>query len=144
MLKNPKISTNNMGYHVELSVNMLKETKFSDIENTISDAANFYECSSIYYNSDKGNITKISQYQCIFVVYFLEESFDNFIKFVRFIKNYKPSVIECIYDNNIHKLVYASSYYLQQIEKSASKKYKQFIHGKLFTPNETTLLHEFI
>jgi hypothetical protein len=133
-----------MGYQLELSINLLKETKFSDIEKTISDAAYFYECCHLYYNSEEDGTKKIPQYQCIFVIHFLDNKFDNFIKFVNFVKHYKPSVIECIYDNETHKLVYASAYYLQHIDKSISKRYKQYILNKLFTPNESKLLQEFM
>ena len=52
--------------------------------------------------------------------------------------------IECIYyDDNIYKLMYASSYYLKNIDKDASKKYKKFIIDNIFTENELKLLSEF-
>jgi hypothetical protein len=133
-----------MVYHLELSVNALKETKITEIEDTITEAAHYYKCSDLYYNSEEDGTKKIPQYQLIFVIYFLENNFDNFIQFVKFVKCYKPSVIECIYDNAMNKLLYASSYYLRQIDKSISKKYKQFMRNRLFTSNETKLLQEFM
>ena len=43
-----------MGYNIEISVNMLKETKFSEVENTIEDMAKFYSCDNIYSLTEEG------------------------------------------------------------------------------------------
>ena len=132
-----------MGYNIEISVNMLKETKFFEFEKNIEDTANFYNCNSIYVTSEEDGTNKIPKYHCIFVVNFLDENFDSFLKFVKIVKNYRSGYIECIYDNNIYKLIYASSYYLKNIEKDASNKYIKFINEKKFTMNELKLLQEF-
>lgn len=133
-----------MGYNIEISVNMLKETNFFEIERNLEDTAKFYNCNHLYITSEEDGTTKIPRYHCIFVINFLDENFDNFIKFVKFAKKYKSGYIECIYDNDIYKLIYASSYYLKNIEKDATKKYKTLIDDdKNFTPNELKLLQEF-
>jgi hypothetical protein len=41
------------------------------------------------------------------------------------------------------KLIFASSYYLNNIDKDISAKYKKFINDKQYTPNEKILLNEF-
>ena len=133
-----------MGYNIEISVNMLKETNFFEIERNIQDTANFYSCNSLHVSSEEDGTKKIPRYHCIFVVNFLDENFDNFIKFIKVVKKYKSVYIECIYDNDIYKLIYASSYYLKNIEKYASKNYKTLIdNDKNFTTNELKLLQEF-
>ncbi len=133
-----------MGYNVEISVNMLKATKFSEVEKTIEGIAEFYSCDNIYsFNEEDGTI-KIPRYHCIYVIYFSDENLDNLVKFLKFIKKYKISYIECLYENDVYKLLYASSFYLKSIDKDLSKKYKQFIKDKNFTPNETKLLRELI
>jgi hypothetical protein len=132
-----------MGYYVEISFNMLKETHFSEFENTIVDIANSYNCESIYLISEEDGTIKIPRYHCVFVIHFIDENFDNFIKFLRIIKHSKKGNIESIYDNDIHKLLYASSYYLSKINKEASNKYKNFIKNKNFTIQENTLLKIF-
>jgi hypothetical protein len=104
-----------MGYYVEISLNMLKETHFSEFENTIVDIANSYDCESIYLISEEDGTIKIPRYHCVFVIHFIDENFDNFIKFLRIIKHSKKGNIESIYDNDKHKLLYASSYYLSKI-----------------------------
>lgn len=133
-----------MGYNIEISVNILKETKFSEIENTIHNIAQLYNCYNIYTVSEEDGTLKIPRYHSIYVINFLEEDFDNLIKFLKYFKNYKSGYIECIYDNDIYKLLYASSFYLNNIDKELSKKYKQFIKDKKFTPNEIKLLTELI
>ena len=133
-----------MGYNIEISVNLLKVTKFSEIENTIRCVAKSYNCNNIYVITEDDGTIKIPRYQCIYVVNFLDENFENLIKFLKFIKKYKSSYIECIYDNDIYKLLYASSFYLKTVDKDLSKKYKQFIKDKNFTPNESKLLNELI
>ena len=72
-----------MGYNIEISVNMLKETNFFEIERNIQDTANFYSCNSLHVSSEEDGTKKIPRYHCIFVVNFLDENFDNFIKFIK-------------------------------------------------------------
>jgi hypothetical protein len=130
-----------MGYNIELSINMLNVTKFSEIEKTIYDVAETYNCNNIYSLNEEDGTLKIPRYHCVYVVTFSEDSFDNLIKFVKFIKKCKISCyIECIYNDNIYKLLYASSYYLNNSNRELSKKYKKFIENKIFTPNEYKLL----
>jgi hypothetical protein len=134
-----------MGYNIELSLNMLNVTKFSEVEKTIYYVAELYNCDNIYSFSEEDGTTKIPRYHYIYVIIFSDNSFDNLIKFVKFIKNYKKSCyIECVYDNDIYKLLYASSYYLNNSNKELSKKYKNFIENKIFTPNECKLLQVLI
>jgi hypothetical protein len=133
-----------MGYNVEISINILRETKFSEVENTIQNVAKFYSCDNIYLLSEEDGTKKIPIYKCIYVINFVDENFDNLIKFLKSIKKNKSSYIECIYENDIYKLLYASSFYLKSIDKELSKTYKQFIKDKNFTPNETKLLRELI
>jgi hypothetical protein len=133
-----------MGYNIEISVNMIKETQFSSIESSIQDVAESYNCDSIHITYEEDGTLKIPRHHCVFVISFLEEKLDNFVKFIKIIKNYKKGYIECIYCNAINKIIYASSYYLHNIDKEASKRYKQFINDKVFTPSETVIIKEFI
>ena len=133
-----------MGYNIEISVNILKETKFSEVEKSIKGIAEFYSCDNIYSLTEEDGTKKIPRYHCVYVIYFVDDNFDNLIKFLKFIKNFKSSYIECIYKNDICKLLYASSFYLKSIDKELSKKYKNFIKDKNFTQNENKLLRELI
>jgi hypothetical protein len=132
------------GYNIEISINMFKETKYSEVETTIQCVAKSYNCDDIYFFTEEDGTQKIPRYHIIYIVNFLDGNFNNLIKFIKYIKEYKYTHIESIYNNNIYKLLYASSYYLNNIDKEISKKYKQFIKDKIFTQNETILLKEFI
>jgi hypothetical protein len=132
-----------MGYNVEISVNMLKETKFSELENSIENMAKLHDCESIYSLTEEDGTKKIPRYHYLFVIHFTYEHLDSFLKFIRIIKSQKMGYIECIYDNHIFKLIYASSYYLtNMIDKESSQKYRLFIGSKLFSPQEEKLLKE--
>jgi len=133
-----------MGYNIDISVNMVKEKTFSEIETTIVNTAELYGCESVVLISEEDGTIKIPRYHMIFVINFVEENFENFIKFIKLIKDYKKCYIESIYNNSINKLVYASSTYLKNIDKEISNKYKKFICEKKFTPNENILLKELI
>jgi hypothetical protein len=133
-----------MGYNIEISVNMIKETKFSEIETIIVNTAELYGCESVVTISEEDGTIKIPRYHMIFVINFFEDDFENFIKFIKYIKDYKKCYIESICNNSIYKLLYASSTYLKNIDKEISNKYKKFINEKKFTPNENILLKEFI
>lgn len=133
-----------MGYNIEISVNMLKESKFSEIEKTIEGIAEFYSCNNIYSLTDEDGTKKISRYHCVYVINFIDDNFENIINFIKFIKKYKSIYIECVYDNDVYKLLYAYAFYLNSVDKELSQKYKKFIKDKNFTPNENKLLRELI
>jgi hypothetical protein len=134
-----------MGYNIEISVNMIKETKFSEIETIIINTSELYGCESVVSISEEDGTIKIPRYHKIFVINFLEDDFENFIKFIKCIKEYKKCYIESVYNNNSkYKLLYASSTYLKNIDKDISKKYKKFIYEKIFTPDENMIIKELI
>ena len=134
-----------MGYNIEISVNVLKETKFLEVEKTIRDIAEFYSCDNMYSLTEEDGTAKIPRYHCIYVIYFIDNNLDNLVKFIKYIKTQKSSHIECLYENNLpNKLLYASSLYLKSINKGLLNKYRQFIKNKVFTQNETKLLREFV
>jgi hypothetical protein len=134
-----------MGYNVEISVNLLKDSKFSEIEKTIQETAELYECDSIYSIAEEDGTKKIPRYHLLFVINFEEDKFEKLIKFLKIMKNNKKVYIECIFNNTFckSKLLYASSYYLNNIDKDISEKFKKFIKDKQFSPNEKILLKEF-
>ena len=132
-----------MGYNIEISLNLLKETKGSEIESTIKELATKHECNTIYTTSETDGACKIPRYHNIIVINFLDSNIQNLINFVRNMKIYKKGHIECIYDDCLSKLIYASSYYLKTIDKYIANNYKAFIKNKDFTPFEMSLLHEF-
>jgi len=136
-----------MGYNIEISLNMLKETKFSQVDKMIKDMSEFCGCNNIYSLTEEDGTTKIQRYHCVYIVNFVYDNFENlikFLKFLKFTKRYKSIYVECLYENDLYKLLYASSFYLKNIDKELSKKYTKFIQEKNFTPNENKILKELI
>jgi len=129
-----------MGYIVEISVNVMKETKYSDIEMYIQEIATYYNCSNIYVISEEDGTQKIPRYHNVITIVFSEEQIENLIKFIKIIKNNRKGYVECIYNDLIYKVIYASSYYLKNLTIETSNKYKKFINSKQFTENENKLL----
>jgi hypothetical protein len=129
-----------MGYNVEISVNLLKETKITEVTTNIEDIAVKHNCQSISKVTEEDGTRKIPRCHLVMVIYFIEDDFDYLLTFIKEIKMYKKGYIECVYDN---KLLYASSYYLTNIAKDKSRTYKQFLDTKHFTEKEERLVKEF-
>lgn len=130
-----------MGYSIEISINLLKETKFSEIEKTVTEVAELYMCDNIYSLEEDDIAMYLPRHHLIFVVNFLETN-NNFIQFVKFAKKYKPVNIECIYNDYRHKLLYASSLYLKNIDKNIANKYKYYLKDGQFSDLEALVLKE--
>ena len=60
-----------MGYNIEISVNILKETKFSEVEKSIEGMAEFYSCDNIYSLTEEDGTKKIPRYHCVYVIYII-------------------------------------------------------------------------
>jgi len=125
---------------VEISVNLLKETKVTELTNNIEDIAVEHNCQSISKVTEEDGTRKIPRCHLVIIIYFIEDDFDHLLAFIKKIKLYKLGYIECIYDN---KLLYASSYYLTNISKDKSQIYTKFLKAKQFTEKEEQLVKEF-
>lgn len=133
-----------MGYNIEISLNLMKIQNSSEIKKNINDLAMEYNCNNFYILDDTDMYSKIKRIHSIMVVNFLENELNNCIKFIRLIKKNKDCFIECIYDDNICKLIHASSYYLTCINKEKSRDYKKCIKDGDFNENEIKLLNLFL
>ena len=132
-----------MGYNIEISVNLVKETNFSETIQTIEAIANLYYCDKFYTLSEEDGTIKIPRYHYIFVIQFNDENFDNFLKFISIIRKSKKGYIETIYNNEVNKIIYASSFFLTKMGKEASNNYKNFIKNKNFTSQENSVIKIF-
>ena len=133
-----------MGYIIEVSMNVLKNSNSTEIETIINDTANLYNCDKIYMLSEEDGTIKIPRYHNVFIITFLENNYENLIKFIKYIKHYKQVYIESIYNEISYNLIYASAFYLKNINKDIGKKYKNFIQQGLFTNIEALIIKEFI
>ena len=131
------------GYNIEISVNLFKQYNYIDLDRELKEKSQTHNCNDIYVFTDE-NIRKKKQLNCIYVINFCDEYFENLLQFISEIKRCKSYYIECIYKNDTYKLLYASTYYLNTIDKDIVVKYKKFIKNKIFTKNEKDVIYNFI
>lgn len=132
-----------MAYSIEISVNLLKHSNFSDIETTLYYIADKYNYDRFYKLSEVDGTNKITRYHSITTISFLKNDINNLLYFIKDIKKYKYYNIECIYEDDIKtKLIYATSYYLQTIDKSNRIDYTLFKRNRSYSEDEAMLLNE--
>jgi len=99
---------------------------FQDEQRTI---ANKYECEMQYFIHDiYGNGKKIKRCDCIHVVIFNDNNYNNLIKYIKYIKNQRRTglYIDCVYHEEKEcNLLYVSGRYMQRMEKAEAKEFKR-------------------
>jgi len=134
-----------MVYTMELSFNILKHANVTECESDIVSIAVDFSCCN-YYNYVEMDYNKyINRNHCIVVVQFNEQEKDveNMAKFIRVLRRIKHVYVECIYHENVLcKIIYASSFYITNMDKSKVHIYKKFVKEKIFTEQELCLLQE--
>ena len=130
-----------MGYNVEVSINLLVHTNFSELRKEITDFALDLNCDHYYYLYEMGNGGKIPRNHCIIVVNFHDDETFNCASFLKTLKRMKDLHIECIYDDEIVcNLLYASKYYLTTIEKDKAIKYSKNKRERSLSDNDKVVL----
>lgn len=132
-----------MGYTVEMSFNILKNSAVEELKTGISTIAVDYNCSNSYGYIEMDYNKHINRNHCVIVVQFNEkkEDIENMINFIKIIKRMKHVYIECIYLDDIScKLIYASSFYITNMDKSKVQIYQKFLKEKKYTEEENLLL----
>jgi hypothetical protein len=134
-----------MGYTIELSLNILKQHNISCVKELLSEKARKYNCENNYWFHEIESTGK-NKYRnhLIGCFSFDYNSLDNANSFINYVKNINGVYIECIYEDDLYKLLYVSSYYLKRMNKEYAKIYKSNKIDKKYTPNEEQLLKDFL
>jgi len=136
-----------MGYNIEISINILKHNNVSEIKSQIAEFALDLDCSYYYYLYEYEDRIKFPRNQCIMVIHFGDEDDSNIfncVKFLRHIRKIKDLHIECIYDDDVVcRLIYASHYYLKNVEKDKAIKYSKFKKERSYSEEERIILSSF-
>ena len=103
-----------MGYNIEVSFNILKNSNVTEIKNYVTSKADDCLCDYFSINYEMENNLKFTKNDCIITVHFNYCNFDNLIFFLKNIKNNKKLYIDSIYHDDNSKYVYASKKYLIQ------------------------------
>jgi hypothetical protein len=130
-----------MGYTIEISFDITKHSNVSLLKEQITGLALDFDCDNYYYFYEMDGAIRIPRNHCIIAVQFIEENLFQCADFIKTIKKIHDVHIECIYEDDILcKLIYASRYYLQHVDKRAVVIYNKFKRERSYSDNETIIL----
>jgi hypothetical protein len=134
-----------MGYNIEISMDLLKHNNISETKREIIDFALDLDCSYYYYLYEYEDRIKFPRNHVIIVINFGNDNDSNLFncaKFLRTIKKMKDLHIESIYEDDdvLCKLIYASAYYLKNVEKDKAIKYSKYKKERSYSDDEKLLL----
>ena len=133
-----------MGYNIEVSFNILKNSSITEIQNRIINGAESYGCNFCYEDYEYNTHSQFMRNHCIITINFSETNIDDLIKFVRFIKSTSGVYLESIYHDNSNNILYASQYYItQKMDKMCGKIYKQERRERSYSDDENMILDSF-
>ena len=130
-----------MGYSVELSLEPCKHPNSNNLKELIMEKGKIYNCDNIYHFQEVERSRK--RYNCrhIICAVFSYEEIGSLAKFIVVIKNLPNVHIESVYEDELQfKLLYASTYYLKQMEKEHVKIYKSNKRQRVYSEKEYILL----
>ena len=127
-----------MGYSIEVSFNVLKHSKVTEIKDEIQNLATKCGCKMFYEDYEfENNFQK----QCVITVCFDNDNICYLIVFLKNIRSKKYIYIESIYDDNSRQIVYASKYYItQKMDKGYSRLYKEERRKRSYSEDDTMIL----
>tara|TARA_Y100000816_G_C25900835_1_gene469916 strand:- start:115 stop:525 length:411 start_codon:yes stop_codon:yes gene_type:complete len=113
-----------MGYLIELSVNIKKNTNLTKIKDDIKFFANKNNC-SFMYDSYEYVVNNRYYYRNHYITTIeFPDNDEQLIKFIKEIKKYKKIYIEMLsYEDMKYDIMYASKKYLNMMEKEQAKSY---------------------
>lgn len=133
-----------MGYNIEVSINIIKNSSVSEMENEVIDHAEKY--GGIYYYKDyefDNNIYIKRNHSIITINFDSSVNISFFIQFLKYIKNKNGIFIEVIYEEPSSEILYASKYYVTyMMEKHLAKKYKLNKRKRAYSEEDTLILNE--
>ena len=133
-----------MGFNIEISINLLKNTNVTEIKNDVIHWATHYNCQEFYSFSETEGMLKNPICKYIVNIEFSEKSMPNLLDFIKNMKTNKNVHIECIYANDVlSKLIYASQVYLKTLHKDSVNNYKSFKRQRSYSEDEQMILQEF-
>ncbi len=116
-----------MGYAVELSLDVRKESSWLSHLDARKKMAEYYECDMQYFTHEiEGTGKNIEHSDSIQVVYFSSDKLENLLEYVRTLRKEKRNYIDCIYqDDTTSTLLYASPKYVRKMDKHTAKAFKR-------------------
>jgi len=131
-----------MGYNIEVSFNILKNSRVTNIKNNLESLATNCGCTNIYDDYEFENNIYYKREHCVTSIYFENKNIYNLKKFLEIIKDTKELYIETIYDDDLNYLLYASKYYLtKKMDKRSANTYKIKKRECSYSEDEISILN---
>lgn len=130
-----------MGYSIEVSFNILKNSSVTEIKNMIIDGAEECGCDSFYEDYEYDVHTQFKRSHCVMTLIFSNSDITELVRFLRFIRSRCGVCLELIYDDNEYYILYASQYYItQKMDKFYGKTYKKERRERSYSDDENMIL----
>ena len=130
-----------MGYSIEVSFNILKNSSVTEIKNMIINGAEECGCDSFHDDYEYDSHTQFKRNHCVITLNFLKTDITDLIRFIKFIRSRCDIHLESIYDDNEYYILYASQYYItQKMDKCHGKTYKKEKRERSYSDDENMIL----
>jgi hypothetical protein len=131
-----------MGYNIELTFNVSKNSSVTKIVEYVHNSAVECFCEDFYEDYEFENKTQFERRHCLITVTFSHSNIEYIIFFLSKIKKNNCLYIESIYDNINNIMLYASQYFVtQKMDKYIAKKYKTEKKQRSYSYDETMILN---
>jgi hypothetical protein len=127
---------------VELSFLMYKAVSLHNIQDTIQTIFEKYNIDKYYFDFEIEDKKRIEQ-KGVYTVHFQENKINvlDIVKFLRQIKTISNVYLECVYRDNIScDIIYASKFYLKNMEKGYQQQYIENKRMRSYSETEFEIL----
>ena len=127
---------------IEISFLLYKAVSIHDIQETIKTIIEKYN-NETYYLDFEIEDKKRTEQKGLYTIHFIEDKRNivEIIKFLRQIKTVPNTYLECMYRDNITcDIIYASKFYLKNMDKFYKEKYEKIKRERSYSETEFELL----
>lgn len=130
-----------MGYSIEVSFSILKNSSVTEVKNMIINGAEECGCDSFQEDYEYEAHAQFKRNHCVITLNFSNPEISEMIRFLRFIRTRCGVYLELIYDENEYYILYASQYYItQKMDKCHGKTYKNEKRERSYSDDENMIL----
>lgn len=130
-----------MGYTIEVSFDITKNSSVTQLQDTIRNVAKECECESFYEDYEYDSHVQFKRNHCVMTAIFSQKNIDELLYFLQFIKRTEGIFLEMIYDDIANLVLYASQYYItQKMNKINGNIYKKERRERSYSDDENMIL----
>jgi hypothetical protein len=131
-----------MGYNIEVSFNVIKNSSVTELQNMVKEFAEDCGCNYYYEDYEYETNVQFKRNHCVMTMIFSQYNLLYLLKFIKFIRNKQELYLELIYDDDNRKILYASQYYItQRMNKLGIKNFKKERNERKYSDDETMILN---